>query len=100
MTRRVALAGLLALAIATPAQATFVVFTSQASYLAALAPNPFKDTYNDLSLGGVATPLNRSGNGFSYLASGTKRALCGRDHRGHMAEHQREYRLHRLQAQQ
>jgi hypothetical protein len=75
MTRRVALAGLLVLALATHARATFIVYTDQASYLAALAPNPFKDTYNDLA-GIVATPLNRSGNGFSYLASATNGLLA------------------------
>jgi hypothetical protein len=69
---RVAIAGLLALALATPARATFIVYTDQASYLAALAPNTFKDTYNDLTvLSAIASPLNRSGNGFSYLASAT-----------------------------
>jgi hypothetical protein len=70
MTRRVALAGLLALALATNAQATFIVYTSQASYLAALASNPFKDTYNDLTPGNsLGTTLSRNGNGFSYMAS-------------------------------
>jgi hypothetical protein len=65
-----ALAGLLALALTTPARATFIVYTSQASYLAALAPNPFKDTYNDLTPGSfVSSPLSRSGNGFSYVAN-------------------------------
>src|SRR5262245_13586464 len=69
MTRRVALAGLLALALTTPARATFIVYTDQASYLAALAPNPFKDTYNDMSIGPFPSPLNRSRIGFSYSAS-------------------------------
>ena len=76
MIRRVGLAGLLALALATPARATFTVYLDQASYLAALAPNPFKDTYNDLMAGSlISSPLNRSGNGFSYLASATNGLL-------------------------
>jgi hypothetical protein len=71
MTRRVAFAGLLALALVSPARAAFTVYLDQASYLAALAPNPFKDTYNDATprnnLG--TTTLSRNGNGFSYMAS-------------------------------
>jgi hypothetical protein len=75
--RPLALAGLLALALTTPARATFIVYTSQASYLAALAPNPFIDSYNDLPQNEIFTPLNRSGNGFSYVANGTTRDLFG-----------------------
>jgi hypothetical protein len=80
MTRRVLLAGLLALALATPARATFIVYTDQASYLAALAPSPFKDTYNDLTLPPgttLGTTLSRNGNGFSYMASAAPSRLYG-----------------------
>ena len=78
MTRRVALAGLLALAAATPARASFIVYTSQASYLAALAPNPVTDTYNDLvPHTGVGSPLSRSGNGLSYVANALNQGVPG-----------------------
>lgn len=55
--------------IAMPARAGFTVYHDHASFLAALDPNPFLDTYNDLPGEFFNSPINRSGNGFSYTAS-------------------------------
>ena len=49
-------------------QASFVTYTTQASYLAAIS-NPGVDTYDDLPLGFVSSPLNRTAGTYTYTAS-------------------------------
>lgn len=61
-----ALAGL---ALSTAAQADFTVYTTQASFLAAIGA-PGVDSYNDLDITGpLATPLGRVAGSYSYTAS-------------------------------
>ena len=56
------------LAVAGSAQATITVFTSQASFLAAVSA-PGVDTYNDLALTSVPSPITRNAGVYGYTGT-------------------------------
>ena len=62
-----ALAMLLASA-ATAAQAQIAVYTDRTAFMAAI-PSPGVDTYNDLSIAPLNTPLNRMAGPYAYTAA-------------------------------
>lgn len=70
MTRRPLFlaAALLSLGLASSSQAAFTVYTTQASFLAALSASGV-DTFNDLPGAPVASPLVRTAGAFGYTAS-------------------------------
>jgi hypothetical protein len=56
-------------ALSTSAHADFTVYTSQASFLAAISA-PGVDSFNDLDLSGpMSTPLGRAAGGYTYTAA-------------------------------
>ncbi len=69
---------------ATAAQAGVTVYTTQASYLAAISA-PGVDNYNDLALSPIGSPITRNAGAYSYTAaagpnSGFYGAGAGADH--------------------
>ena len=65
------------------AQAGIVTYTSQAAYLAAIA-NPGVDTYNNMPLNTVPSPINRTAGPYTYSASASTSSFfpagAGADH--------------------
>ena len=57
-----------AMCFAGSAQATFTVYTTQASYLAAISA-PGVDNYNDLTIAPTGSPLNRTAGAYTYQAA-------------------------------
>ena len=69
LARQLALATLaLAMSVAS-AQASVIVFTDESSFLAALGGSTYTETFDSLTPGFLAGPVDFSGSGFAYTAT-------------------------------
>jgi hypothetical protein len=57
-----------ALAVAAPASASIITFNTESAYLAAIGA-PGVDTFDDLSVESISSPLNRTAGAYNYTTS-------------------------------